>query len=49
MQKVEEIAKDPDAYKPIRFPLAGLKKVHVGSYALLFSVDEARRTIVLED
>ena len=48
-KKVQEIAEDPHAYKPLRFPLAGLRRVHIGSYVLLFSIDEARKTIVLED
>lgn len=48
-KKIEEIAKDPQAYKPLRFPLAGKRRVHVGSYVLLFSIDEARKTVVLED
>jgi YafQ family addiction module toxin component len=48
-KKVHEIAEDPHAYKPLRFPLAGLRRVHIGSYVLLFSIDEARKTIVLED
>ncbi len=48
-KKVQEIAEDPHACKPLRFPLAGLRRVHIGSYVLLFSIDEARKTIVLED
>jgi YafQ family addiction module toxin component len=48
-KKIEEIAENPHAYKPLRFPLAGLRRVHVGSYVLLFSVDEVRKTVVLED
>jgi YafQ family addiction module toxin component len=48
-KKIEEIVEDPHAYKPLRFPLAGRRRVHVGSYVLLFSIDEARKTVVLED
>jgi len=48
-KKVEEIAKDPHAYKPLHFPLAGKRRVHIGSYVLVFSIDEARKTVVLED
>ena len=48
-KKIQEIAEGPHAYKPLRFPLAGLRRVHLGSYVLLFSIDEARKTIVLED
>jgi YafQ family addiction module toxin component len=48
-KKVGEIARDPHAYKPLRFPLAGKRRVHIGSYVLVFSIDEARKTVVLED
>jgi YafQ family addiction module toxin component len=48
-KKVHEICQDPHAYKPLRFPLAGMRRVHIGSYVLLFSIDEARKTIILED
>jgi len=48
-KKIEEMAEDPYAFKPLRFPLAGLRRVHIGSHVLLFSIDEARKTIVLED
>ena len=48
-KKIQEIAEEPHAYKPLRFPLAGLRRVHIGSRVLLFSIDEARKTIVLED
>jgi len=29
--------------------LAGMRRVHIGNHVLLFSVDELRKTIVLED
>jgi len=48
-KKVKEIAEEPHAYKPLRFPLAGKRRVHIESYVLLFSIDEARNTIILED
>ena len=49
MKKIQEIVQDPHAYKPLRFPLAGKRRVHIGSYVLLFTIDEARKTVVLED
>jgi mRNA-degrading endonuclease RelE of RelBE toxin-antitoxin system len=48
-KKIKEIAEDPHAYKPLHFPLAGKRRVHIGSFVLIFSIDEARRTVVLED
>lgn len=48
-RKIQEILKNPHRFKPLHFPLAGLRRVHFGSYVLLFSIDEARKTVVLED
>lgn len=47
-KKIAEIAKDPQAYKPLHFPLAGKRRVHIGSFVLIFSIDEERKTVVLE-
>lgn len=48
-RKIEEILQDPHAFKPMHFPLVGMRRVHFGSYVLLFSIDEQRKTVVLED
>ncbi|MDG6990929.1 MAG: type II toxin-antitoxin system RelE/ParE family toxin [Nitrososphaerota archaeon] len=47
--KIDEILQDPHAFKPMHFPLVGVRRVHFGSYVLLFSIDEQRKTVVLED
>jgi len=47
-KKVEEIRLDPQSYKNLNAPLNNLKRVHVGSFVLLFSVDETTKTIILE-
>ena len=48
-RKIREILLDPHVYKPMHFPLAGMRRVHFGSFVLLFSIDEQRKTVVLED
>ncbi|MEW6592317.1 MAG: type II toxin-antitoxin system RelE/ParE family toxin [Candidatus Hadarchaeota archaeon] len=48
-KKIGEILKNPHRYKPLRFPLAGARRIHFGSYVLLYTIDEARMTVVLED
>lgn len=48
-KKINEILQDPHAFKPMHFPLSGMRRVHFGSYVLLFSIDEQRKTVVLED
>lgn len=48
-KKIQEMLEDPRRFKPMRFPLAGMRRVHFGNFVLLFTVDERRKTVVLED
>jgi len=49
-RKIQEIRQNPQHYKNLRRPLQHLKRVHVGgSFVLVFSVDEGRKHIVIED
>jgi len=48
-KKIFQIRKNPHMFKPLKVPMAGMRRVHFGSYVLLFSIDEARKTVVLED
>ena len=48
-RKIQEILEDPHRFKPMHFPLSGMRRVHFGSFVLLYSIDEQRRTVVLED
>ena len=48
-RKIQEILEDPHRFKPMHYPLGGIRRVHFGSFVLLFSIDEQRRTVVLED
>lgn len=49
-RKIEEIRLNPQHYKNLRKPLQHLKRVHIDkSFVLVFSVDETKRHIVIED
>jgi YafQ family addiction module toxin component len=44
--KVEEILENPTHYKPLKYALSGLKRVHIlKSYILIFEIRE--KTVVL--
>lgn len=47
--KVKEILAEPHRYKALGNVMAGKRRVHVGSFVLVFSIDEARKTVVFED
>ena len=48
-KKIQEILEDPHRFRPMHFPLGGMRRAHFGSFVLLFSIDEQRKTVVLED
>jgi len=48
-RKLPEIAENPHRFKPLSNAMRGFSRVHFGSFVLLFSIDEERNTVVLED
>lgn len=48
-KEVQEILEDPHRFKALHFPLIGMRRVHLGGYVLVFSIDEARKAVVIED
>ena len=48
-KKVLEIRENPNIGKPLKKPMQGRRRVHVGSFVLFYSVDEIRRTVKLLD
>jgi YafQ family addiction module toxin component len=48
-KKSVEIAEDPHRFKPLSNVMKGFRRVHFGSFVLIFSIDEHRVTVVLED
>ncbi|MBU0471118.1 MAG: type II toxin-antitoxin system RelE/ParE family toxin [Nanoarchaeota archaeon] len=49
-KKIDEIRQNPQHYKNLRSPLQHFKRVHIDkSFVLVFSVDEDRKHIIIED
>ncbi len=50
LKKISEIVENPQHYKNLRAPLQHWKEVHIDThFVLTFSVDEATKTVTLED
>ena len=45
-KKIAEILKNPCHYKPLRNVLKNHRRTHIGSYVLIFEVQEAEKTVV---
>ena len=49
-KKIGEIRQNPQHYKNLRNPLQHLKRAHIDkSFVLVFSVDENKKNIIIED
>jgi YafQ family addiction module toxin component len=46
-KKIEQILSDPLQFKPLRSPLEGLRRVHVGSFVLIYKVIENPPTVLI--
>jgi len=47
-KKIQEIRENPYHFKPLRSPLQNYRRVHIGNYVLVYSIDEARKTVIIE-
>ena len=45
--KIEQVLDDPTQFKPLRHPLQGLWRVHVGSYVLIYEFCQESNTVKL--
>jgi mRNA-degrading endonuclease RelE of RelBE toxin-antitoxin system len=46
-RKVAQVLTKPLHYKPLRAPLQGVRRVHIGPFVLLFEPDEKRKVVRL--
>ena len=46
-KKIKEIVQNPQHYKPLKYGLAGERRVHImKSFVLKFEIDEARKAVI---
>ena len=48
-KKVMEICESPYKFKPLSMPMQNLRRVHIGSFVLTYSIDEPRKVVIIED
>jgi YafQ family addiction module toxin component len=48
-KKILEIRENPDRFKPLGNKMKGRRRVHVGHFVLVFSIDEINKIVKLTD
>ena len=46
-KKVNEILENPQQYKPLKSPMHHMRRVHVGSFVLVYDIDEIRKVVTI--
>jgi len=47
-KKIMEIRENPYHFKPLKKPLQNYRRVHIGNYVLVYSINEATKTVIIE-
>jgi len=47
-KKIKEILENPYHFKPLRAPMQNFRRVHIGNFVLIYSIDENNRKIIIE-
>jgi len=47
-KKIKEIIGNPYRFKPLKVPMQNFRRVHVGSYVLVYSKNEEEKVVVIE-
>ena len=48
-KKIFEIRENPHRFKPLSNIMKGFRRIHFGSFVLIYSIDEKNKTVALED
>jgi len=46
-KKVQEILINPQQFKPLKAPMQHMRRIHVGSFVLVYDVNEAKKVVTL--
>ncbi len=47
-KKIKEIQENPYHFKSLRSPLQNYRRVHIGSFVLVYSIDEKNKKVIIE-
>ncbi|MGO8805628.1 MAG: type II toxin-antitoxin system RelE family toxin [Candidatus Bathyarchaeia archaeon] len=46
-KKVDKILENPQQFKPLKSPMQHMRRVHVGSFVLVYDIDEERKVVTI--
>ncbi len=46
-KKVNEILENPQQFKPLKTPMQHMRRVHVGSFVIVYDINEASKVVII--
>jgi YafQ family addiction module toxin component len=46
-KKIQQMLENPHQFKPLRFPMQHMRRIHIGSFVLIYDIDENRKIVTI--
>lgn len=46
-RKINDVLENPQQFKPLKSPMQHLRRVHIGSFVLVYDIDEDRKVVII--
>lgn len=46
-RKINDILENPQQFKPLKSPMQHMRRVHIGSFVLVYDIDEDRKVVII--
>ena len=46
-EKIQQILENPHQFKPLKYPMQHMRRVHIGSFVLAYDTDEQRKIVTI--
>lgn len=46
-RKINDILENPQQFKPLKSPMQHMRRVHIGSFVLVYDIDEVRKVVTI--
>jgi YafQ family addiction module toxin component len=46
-RKINDILENPQQFKPLKSPMPHMRRVHIGSFVLVYNIDEVRKVVII--
>ena len=46
-RKINDILENPQQFKPLKNPMQHMRRVHIGSFVLVYDIDEVRKVVTI--